>query len=101
MPRHVPAVFDGHGGRAVSQYCAAHMAEEFLGSEAYKRGDLAGAITHVGAVGTSRGTRPPTTGGLLLPLLQGGGPSVVPRSWDAQRISSNQSAPRPPTLLHI
>ncbi|KAL4433776.1 hypothetical protein ABPG75_000217 [Micractinium tetrahymenae] len=39
------SVFDGHGGRAVSQFCAAHLAQEFVGSEAYRRGDLAGAIT--------------------------------------------------------
>jgi protein phosphatase 1G len=38
-------VFDGHGGRAVSQFCAAHLAAEFLHSDAYRRGDLAGAIT--------------------------------------------------------
>lgn len=41
----LPAVFDGHGGRAVSQFCAAHLAEEFFRSEAYRRGDLAAAIT--------------------------------------------------------
>lgn len=40
-----PAVFDGHGGRAVSQFCAMHLAEEFVRSEAYRRGDLATAIT--------------------------------------------------------
>ena len=39
------AVFDGHGGRAVSQFCAAHLAEEFVGCDAYRRGDLATAIT--------------------------------------------------------
>lgn len=39
------AVFDGHGGRAVSQFCAAHLAREFLASEAYRRGDLSAAIT--------------------------------------------------------
>ncbi len=44
---HAPllAVFDGHGGRAVSQFCAAHLAQEFLASPAYRRGDLAAAIT--------------------------------------------------------
>lgn len=41
----LPAVFDGHGGRAVSQFCAAHLAQEFLASPAYRRGDLAAAIT--------------------------------------------------------
>lgn len=40
------AVFDGHGGRAVSQYCAAHLAEELMKTEAYRKGDLAGAITY-------------------------------------------------------
>lgn len=39
------SVFDGHGGRAVSQFCAAHLAREFLASGAYRRGDLAAAIT--------------------------------------------------------
>ncbi|KAI3434509.1 hypothetical protein D9Q98_002583 [Chlorella vulgaris] len=39
------AVFDGHGGRAVSQYCAAHLTEEFVRSAAYRRGDLAAAIS--------------------------------------------------------
>ncbi|EFN51820.1 hypothetical protein CHLNCDRAFT_9625, partial [Chlorella variabilis] len=39
------SVFDGHGGRAVSQFCAMHLAEEFVRSEAYRRGDLATAIT--------------------------------------------------------
>lgn len=39
------AVFDGHGGRAVSQFCAAHLSDEFLHSDAYRRGDLIGAIT--------------------------------------------------------
>ncbi|KAL4854095.1 putative protein phosphatase 2C 21 [Chlorella vulgaris] len=38
-------VFDGHGGRAVSQYCAAHLTEEFVRSAAYRRGDLAAAIS--------------------------------------------------------
>jgi protein phosphatase 1G len=41
----LPAVFDGHGGRAVSQYCAAHLTEEFVRSAAYRRGDLAAAIS--------------------------------------------------------
>ena len=40
-----PTVFDGHGGRAVSQFCAAHLAEEFVRSDAYRRGDLSAAIT--------------------------------------------------------
>jgi hypothetical protein len=29
----------------VSQFCAVHLAEEFLNSEAYRRGDVAAAIT--------------------------------------------------------
>ena len=44
-PANLPAVFDGHGGRAVSQYCAAHLAELVLASEAYRRGDLGAALT--------------------------------------------------------
>lgn len=39
------SVFDGHGGRAVSQYCAAHLAELVLASDAYRRGDLGTALT--------------------------------------------------------
>ena len=38
-------MFDGHGGRAVSQYCAAHLAELVLASDAYRRGDLGTALT--------------------------------------------------------
>jgi serine/threonine protein phosphatase PrpC len=38
-------VFDGHGGRAVSQYCATHLAELVLASDAYRRGDLGTALT--------------------------------------------------------
>ncbi len=45
LPQLLLAVFDGHGGRAVSQFCAAHLAEEFVRSDAYRRGDLAAAIT--------------------------------------------------------
>eukprot|EP00887_Chlorella_sp_A99_P005128 scaffold25.g5128.t1 len=40
------SVFDGHGGHAVAKYCSLHLGKEFMRSEAYARGDLAGAITH-------------------------------------------------------
>jgi hypothetical protein len=41
------AVFDGHGGGAVSKFAAAHMGKELAGLEEFKKGDLEAAITRV------------------------------------------------------
>ena len=37
-------MYDGHGGAAVARFCARHLHGELLRSEAYARGDMAGAL---------------------------------------------------------
>ncbi|KAL8139337.1 hypothetical protein V2J09_005358 [Rumex salicifolius] len=38
------AVYDGHGGKCVSKFCAKYLHQEFLQHEAYQAGDLCKAI---------------------------------------------------------
>uniref|UniRef100_A0A7R9TCJ4 protein-serine/threonine phosphatase n=1 Tax=Prasinoderma coloniale TaxID=156133 RepID=A0A7R9TCJ4_9VIRI len=39
------AVYDGHGGAAVARYCARHLHAQLRKCDAYKRGDVAAALT--------------------------------------------------------